>query len=114
MRSQVQTQLTNHVAAMAPAALIGLACGLLAIAFTAINLKVARLRLALLQVRWSAAQCWAAVWALGCAGAGTKALGCGRGAVFAQGSSWAAAGVLGPGQLVDTVLSTCMTCCAAA
>ena len=46
----MQTQLTNHVAAMAPAALIGVACGLLAIAFTVINLKVARFRIAALQV----------------------------------------------------------------
>lgn len=45
---QVQTQLSNHVAAMAPAAIIGLACGVLAIAFTAVNLKVARLREAVL------------------------------------------------------------------
>lgn len=48
---QVLTPLTNHVAAVAPAALIGVACGLLAIAFTIINLKVARARDALLQVR---------------------------------------------------------------
>ena len=45
---QVQTQLTNHVAAMAPAAIIGLICGLLAIAFTSVNLKAARLREAVL------------------------------------------------------------------
>ena len=51
LRLQVQTQLTNHVAAMAPAALIGIACGLLAIAFTVINLKVARFRMAALRVR---------------------------------------------------------------
>ena len=48
---QVLTPLTNHVAAVAPAALIGVACGLLAIAFTIINLKVARARDALLQVQ---------------------------------------------------------------
>lgn len=47
---QVLTPLKNHVAAVAPAALIGVACGLLAIAFTIINLKVARARQALLQV----------------------------------------------------------------
>ena len=41
---QVQTQLSNHVAAMIPAVIIGLVCGTLAIAFTALNLKVARLR----------------------------------------------------------------------
>ncbi len=50
MHMQVLTPLTNHVAAVAPAAVIGVACGLLAIAFTVINLKVARLRIALLQV----------------------------------------------------------------
>lgn len=48
---QVLTPLTNHVAAVAPAALIGIACGMLAIVFTVINLKVARLRIALLQAR---------------------------------------------------------------
>ncbi|CAL8466168.1 g5704 [Coccomyxa elongata] len=48
---EVLTPLTNHVAAVAPAAVIGVACGLLAIAFTVINLKVARLRIALLQAR---------------------------------------------------------------
>ena len=52
---QVLTPLTNHVAAVAPAALIGVACGLLAIAFTIINLKVARARDALLQVHPSPA-----------------------------------------------------------
>lgn len=50
MHAQVLTPLTNHVAAVAPAAVIGVACGLLAIVFTVINLKVARLRIALLQV----------------------------------------------------------------
>jgi hypothetical protein len=49
--AQVLTPLTNHVAAVAPAAVIGVACGVLAIMFTVINLKVARLRIALLQVR---------------------------------------------------------------
>ena len=48
---QVQTQLANHIAAMAPAIIIGVVCGLLAIAFTVINLKVARLRRAVLRVR---------------------------------------------------------------
>ena len=47
----MQTQLANHVAAMAPAVVIGVMCGLLAIAFTVINIKVARLRNRLLQVR---------------------------------------------------------------
>lgn len=46
--TQVQTQLSNHVAAMAPAAVIGTVCGLLAIAFTGVNLKAARLREAVL------------------------------------------------------------------
>ncbi|KAK9804251.1 hypothetical protein WJX72_003440 [[Myrmecia] bisecta] len=41
---EVQTQLKNHVAAMAPAIVIGIACGLLGIMFTFINLKVARIR----------------------------------------------------------------------
>ena len=40
--------MSNHVAAMAPAAVIGTVCGLLAIAFTAVNLKAARLRDAVL------------------------------------------------------------------
>ena len=42
--------LANHVAAMAPAAVIGVLCGLLAIGFTVINLKVARLRIQVMQV----------------------------------------------------------------
>lgn len=42
--TQVQTQLSNHVAAMLPAVVIGLVSGTLAIAFTAMNLKAARLR----------------------------------------------------------------------
>lgn len=46
---QVQTQLANHMAAMAPAVVIGVICGLLAIAFTVINLKVARLRRVILK-----------------------------------------------------------------
>lgn len=45
---QVQTQLSNHVAAIAPAVVIGMLCGLLAIAFTAMNLKAARFREAVL------------------------------------------------------------------
>ncbi|KAK9853352.1 hypothetical protein WJX84_009701 [Apatococcus fuscideae] len=43
---EVQMQLKNHVAAVAPAALIGALCGLLGGAFTAVNLKIARLRAA--------------------------------------------------------------------
>ncbi len=43
---QVQMQLKNHVAAVAPAALIGALCGLLGGGFTALNLKIARLRAA--------------------------------------------------------------------
>ncbi len=38
--SQVQTQLTNHVYATLPAAVIGVICGILGILFTIINLKV--------------------------------------------------------------------------
>ena len=54
---QVQTQLANHIAAIGPAILIGALCGLLAIAFTAINLRMARLRQKLLQVRVNSALC---------------------------------------------------------
>ena len=36
--------LSNHVAAVFPAALIGLACGALGIVFTVMNLKITRLR----------------------------------------------------------------------
>lgn len=39
-------QLKNHVAAVAPAAVIGALCGLLGGGFTALNLKIARLRAA--------------------------------------------------------------------
>ena len=41
---EVQTVLSNHVAAVLPAAVIGLACGALGIIFTVMNLKVTRLR----------------------------------------------------------------------
>ncbi len=41
---EVQTVLSNHVAAVLPAALIGLACGVCGILFTVMNLKVTRLR----------------------------------------------------------------------
>lgn len=41
---EVQTQLTNHVMAVLPAAVIGLICGLLGILFTTINVKVMRWR----------------------------------------------------------------------
>ena len=41
---EVQAQLSNHVAAILPAAAIGLACGLLGILFTVLNLKIMRLR----------------------------------------------------------------------
>lgn len=50
---EVQTQLSNHVAAIVPAAVIGLACGLLGILFTVLNLKVMRIRKALIGVRQS-------------------------------------------------------------
>ena len=49
---EVQTQLTNHVAAVLPAAVCGLVAGLLAIVFTFINLKVTRLRAALLRTKF--------------------------------------------------------------
>ncbi|KAL4443355.1 hypothetical protein ABPG75_011092 [Micractinium tetrahymenae] len=41
---EVQTQLTNHVLMVLPAAAIGIICGICAILFTIINLKVARAR----------------------------------------------------------------------
>lgn len=41
---EVQTQLTNHVLMVLPAAAIGIICGLCAILFTILNLKVARAR----------------------------------------------------------------------
>ncbi|KAK2076390.1 hypothetical protein QBZ16_000915 [Prototheca wickerhamii] len=41
---EVYTQLNNHVVAMVPAAVCGLLCGLLAVAFTIMNLKVIRFR----------------------------------------------------------------------
>lgn len=47
---QVQTQLANHIAAIGPAIVIGAVCGLLAIVFTALNLKIARLRRRVMQV----------------------------------------------------------------
>ena len=48
---QVQTQLANHIAAIGPAVVIGALCGLLAIVFTTVNLRLARLRQRLLQAR---------------------------------------------------------------
>ncbi|KAK9806419.1 hypothetical protein WJX73_004486 [Symbiochloris irregularis] len=55
---EVQTQLANHMAAMAPAVVIGVICGLLAIVFTVINLKVARMRRVILKgrKRWRMAE----------------------------------------------------------
>lgn len=47
---QVQTQLANHVAAVLPAILVGLACGVLGTIFTVLNVKVVRLRDAVIQV----------------------------------------------------------------
>ena len=47
---QVQTQLANHVAAVGPAILVGLACGVLGTAFTVLNVKVIRLRDTIIQV----------------------------------------------------------------
>lgn len=49
---EVQTQLTNHVMAVLPAAACGLISGLLAIVFTLINLRVARLRAELLKTKF--------------------------------------------------------------
>ena len=47
---QVQTQLANHVAAVLPAILVGLACGVLGTIFTVLNVKVVRWRDAIIQV----------------------------------------------------------------
>jgi hypothetical protein len=51
---QVQTQLASHVMAMAPAAVVGIICGVGAILFTVINLKVSL---------WLGVQCWKALLA---------------------------------------------------
>jgi len=51
---QVQTQLANHVAAVGPAVLVGLACGVLGTAFTVLNVKIIRLRDSIIQVTGSA------------------------------------------------------------
>ncbi len=51
---QVQTQLANHVAAVGPAVLVGLACGVLGTAFTVLNVKIIRLRDSIIQVTCSA------------------------------------------------------------
>lgn len=51
---QVQTQLANHVAAVGPAVLVGLACGVLGTAFTLLNVKIIRLRDSIIQVTTSA------------------------------------------------------------
>ncbi|KAL3159050.1 hypothetical protein ABBQ32_011048 [Trebouxia sp. C0010 RCD-2024] len=48
---EVQTQLANHVAAVLPAILVGLACGVLGTIFTLLNVKVVRLRDAIIQGR---------------------------------------------------------------
>lgn len=47
---QIQTQLANHVAAVGPAILVGIACGVLATVFTVLNIKVVRLRDTIIQV----------------------------------------------------------------
>ena len=47
---QIQTQLANHVAAVGPAVLVGIACGLLGTVFTILNIKVVRLRDTIIQV----------------------------------------------------------------
>jgi chloride channel 7 len=49
---EVQTQLTNHVFAVLPAAVCGLVSGLMAIFFTFINLRVTRLRAELLRTKF--------------------------------------------------------------
>lgn len=49
---EVQTQLTNHVFAVLPAAVCGLVAGLMAIVFTFINLRVTRLRAELLRTKF--------------------------------------------------------------
>lgn len=54
---QVQTQLANHVAAVLPAILVGLACGVLGTIFTVLNVKVVRWRDAIIQVRPACATC---------------------------------------------------------
>ena len=54
---QVQTQLANHVAAVGPAILVGLACGVLGTIFTVVNVKVVRLRDAIIQVRLMLMRC---------------------------------------------------------
>lgn len=56
---QVQTQLANHVAAVLPAILVGLACGVLGTIFTLLNVKVVRLRDAIIQVLPAALLCHA-------------------------------------------------------
>ena len=50
---EVQTVLSNHVAAVLPAVVIGLACGALGIIFTVMNLKVTRLRELYIGVRFA-------------------------------------------------------------
>ena len=47
---QIQTQLANHVAAVGPAVLVGIACGVLGTIFTVLNIKVVRLRDTIIQV----------------------------------------------------------------
>ena len=49
---EVQTQLTNHVFAVLPAAVCGLVSGLMAIVFTFFNLRVTRLRAELLRTKF--------------------------------------------------------------
>ncbi|KDD74684.1 voltage gated chloride channel protein [Helicosporidium sp. ATCC 50920] len=48
---EVYTQLNNHIAAIFPAAVCGLLCGLLAILFTSLNTRVSRLRAATIKTR---------------------------------------------------------------
>jgi len=48
---EVQTQLTNHIMATVPAAVCGIICGLAAIAFTLINLRVVSFRAEILRTK---------------------------------------------------------------
>lgn len=48
---EVTQVVSNHVVAVIPAAVVGTACGLAAVAFTIVNLKCARLRSRVIGVR---------------------------------------------------------------
>ena len=62
---EVRQVVSNHVAAVAPAVVIGAACGLAAVVFTIANLKCSRLRSHIIGVgshcpgqRLSTGRCW--------------------------------------------------------